>query len=148
MTAFLQNIKDDLKEAMKARQEIRTGALRMLMSSLQNAEKEKQKELGEEEIQAIIASEAKKRRESVETYEKAGRKDLAEKEKEELDVFLTYLPEQLSEDEVRALVKEAIAGTGASSVQDMGKVMASLMPKVKGRADGALVGRIVKEAFS
>ncbi len=148
MTAFLQNIKDDLKEAMKARQEIRTGALRMLMSSLQNAEKEKQKELGEEEIQAIIASEAKKRRESVETYEKAGRKDLAEKEKEELDVFLTYLPEQLSEDEVRVLVKEAIAGTGASSVQDMGKVMASLMPKVKGRADGALVGRIVKEAFS
>ncbi|MDO8470666.1 MAG: GatB/YqeY domain-containing protein [bacterium] len=148
MTALQQTIKDDLKEAMKARQEVRMGALRMLMSSLLNAEKEKQRELGEEEIQSLIATEAKKRRESVETYEKAGRPELAEKEKEELDVFLKYLPEQLSEDVIRTLVKEAVADTQASSAQDMGKVMAALMPKVKGRADGALVGRIVKEALA
>lgn len=145
---MLQKIKDDLKEAMKAKQEVRIGALRMLISSLQNAEKEKQKELTQEEVQTIVVTEAKKRRESVETYEKAGRLELAEKEKEELDVFLKYLPEQLSEDEVRALVKEAIAGTKASSIQDMGKVMVALMPKVKGRADGSLVGRIVKESLS
>ncbi len=148
MNTLQQKIKDDLKEAMKAKQETRTGALRMLMSSLLNGEKEKLAELDEEETQNIVVSEAKKRRESAETYEKAERPELAEKEKEELNVFLAYLPAQLSEDEVRTLVKEAIGSTGASSVQDMGKVMASLMPKVKGKADGSQVSRIVKEHLS
>jgi len=148
MNVLQQKIKDDLKEAMKAKQEMRTGALRMLIASLLNGEKEKLAELEEEEVQNIVASEVKKRRESAETYEKAGRPDLAIKEKEELNVFLAYLPEQLSEDAVRNLVKETVQSTGASSIQDMGKVMASLMPKVKGRTDGALVGRIVKESLS
>ena len=134
----------------------------MLLSALHNAEKDKkyhaglarkatpegEEGLSREEIESIVVSEAKKRRESIEAFEKAGRQELAAKEKEELGVLLPFLPEQLSEQEIEALVKEAIASAGAATQKDLGKVMAALAPKVKGRADGSLVSQKVKSLLS
>ena len=93
----------------------------------------------------MILSEAKKRKEAIEAFTKGGRPEMAEKERKELEILQKYLPEQLSQEEVRKLVEEAIKQTGAATPQDMGKVMAALMPKVKGKADGALLASIVKE---
>lgn len=144
-----KQIQDDMKAAMKAGDSLKTGALRMLLASLTNKEKEKNEgELSEEEVQQVIAAEAKKRREAAEAFEQGGKAEMAQQEKAELAIFQAYLPEQLGEDEIRRLVQEAIAETQASSPQDMGKVMAALMPKTKGRADGAFVSKIVKESLT
>lgn len=141
-----QYIHQELKEALLAGDELKTGTLRMLLAALVNKEKEKsQHQLSEEEIQQVVATEVKKRREAAEAFEKGGRTEMAEKERKELGILQTYLPEQLSEQEVRKLVGEAIAQTGAAKPQDMGKVMAALMPKIKGKADGAFVSALVKE---
>lgn len=141
-----QHIQQELKEALLQRDELKTGTLRMLLAALVNKEKEKgQGELSEEQVQSIILSEVKKRKEAVEAFTKGGRAEMAEKERKEMEILQKYLPEQLGEDEVRKLVKDAISQTGASKAQDMGKVMAALMPKVKGKADGALLASIVKE---
>ncbi|MDP6703905.1 MAG: GatB/YqeY domain-containing protein [archaeon] len=149
-------LQDQLKAAMKEKDEVKTGALRMLLSSLSNKEKEKQFQavkqnaeagevvLEEEEIQAVVATEVKKRKEAAEAFEKGGRAEAAAKEKEELEILQAFLPEQLSEEEIADIVKEAIAETSASSMQDMGKVMAAAMGKLKGQADGAVVQNIVK----
>ena len=161
-----KRIDDDLKRAVKQGERLKMGTLRMLVAALVNKEKEKRyevttedkgiaeqelsqkSELLEEEVSDIINSEAKKRREAMEAFEKGGRQDLVEKEQAELEVLQAYLPEQLREDELLQLVKDAVESTGASNTQDMGKVMAELMPKVKGRADGALVSKTVKEMLS
>ncbi|MDP4007033.1 MAG: GatB/YqeY domain-containing protein, partial [bacterium] len=105
----------------------------------------KDEELSGEEMQDVVATEAKKRREAAEAFLKGGRPELAEKEKKELQVLLAYLPEQLTEEQIRHFVKEAIVKTEAQSPKDMGKIMGELAPKVKGKADGALVANIVKE---
>jgi len=143
-----RQIQDDLKQAMKAGDSLKTGALRMLLAALTNKEKEKGEELADEQIQQVIATEAKKRKEAAEAFEKGGKSEMAEQEKKELEILQAYLPEQMGEEEIRKLVKEAIAKTGASSPQDMGKVMAALMPQTKGKADGALVSQIVKEQLA
>jgi len=143
-----KQIQDDLKQAMKAGDSLKTGALRMLLAALTNKEKEKGEELADEQIQQVIATEAKKRKEAAEAFEKGGKREMAEQEKRELEILQAYLPEQMGEEEIRKLVKEAIAKTGASSPQDMGKVMAALMPQTKGKADGALVSQIVKEQLA
>ena len=154
MTLSIQLIEEELKEALKAKEEVKTGTLRMLLSALRSAEKDKkyktQKDDGltSEEVESIVASEAKKRRESIEVFEKAGRQELAAKEKAELGVLLPFLPAQLSEEEVEKLVKEAIASTGATTQKDLGKVMGALAPKVKGRADGSLVSAKVKQLLA
>ena len=145
-----EKIEQDFKEAFKNKEEIRLSALKMLRAAISNAEIEKRgkgegDELSDEEIEAVVSKEAKKRREALEIYEREGREDLAERERKELEVLSAYLPEQLSEEEVRRLAEEAIKEAGASGPKEMGKVMAVLMPKVKGRADGSLVSRIVKE---
>jgi hypothetical protein len=146
-----KQIQEDVKEAMKAGDEIKKGTLRMLLSSLVNKEKDVpaneagNRELSEEQIQQVIATEAKKRKEAAEAFEKGGKPDMAAQERQELEILQAYLPEQLAEDEIRILVQAAIAKTGASSPQEMGKVMAALMPDTKGKADGALVSSIVKE---
>ncbi|MBI4138371.1 MAG: GatB/YqeY domain-containing protein [Candidatus Wildermuthbacteria bacterium] len=139
-------LKEDLKAAMKAGDSVRVGVLRMALAALLVKEKEGASGAGvsSEVIQAVIATEAKKRRESAEVFEKGGRPELAEKEKQELAVLLTYLPAQLSEQEVMELAKEAIAKSGAKTPQDIGKVMALLAPQTRGKADGALVNTIVK----
>ncbi len=148
-----EKIHQDLNEALKSREELKTSVLRLLLSSILNKEKDKRYKSGkpedisltDEEIIDVISSESKKRKEAIELYQKGGRPELAKKEKEEMDILQKYLPEQLSEEEIRKLVKEAVAKTGAKEQKDMGKVMAELMSKVKGRADGSLVSSIVKE---
>jgi len=193
------NIREDLKEAVKNREELKSSVLRLLLAAIFNKEKEKryklilrrcsglrlslsnalskekpelsgeeleeESQLNDEEVIDVISSEAKKRKESIVEFGKGKRMDLVEKEKKELEILEKYLPEQLSEEEIKKLVKEAIDKTVAKEihpvksaeggvspkakqfnrVKDMGKVMAELMPKVKGKADGSLVSRIVKD---
>ena len=142
-------IKEELNIAVKSNDEIARSTLRMLLAAMINKEKEKNykedRSLTEEERIDIISSEAKKRREAIIEYEKGNRQDLADKEKAELEVLQKYLPEQLSEEEIRGMVSQIVEETGAETMQDIGKVMGALMPKVKGKADGNLVSKIVKE---
>ena len=145
-----EKIEQDFKEAFKNKEEVRLSALKMLRAAISNAEIEKRgkgegDELSDEEIEAVVSKEAKKRREALEIYEREGRNDLAERERKELEILSEYLPEQISEDELRKLAEEAIKEAGANSPQEAGKVMAVLMPKIKGRADGSLASRIVRE---
>ncbi len=142
-----QRIQQELKEAMLQKDELKTGTLRMLLAAFVNKEKEKGTALLDDQAQSIIMFEVKKRKEAAEAFEKGQRPEMAEKERKEMEILQKYLPEQISEEEIRKLVKEAIGETGAATPQDMGKVMAALMPKVKGRADGALVSSIVKGAL-
>lgn len=127
------------------KEQLRVSTLRLLISAMKNQQIEKGEELTDEEIISVLSTEAKKRRESVEEYKKGDRTDLAEKEEAEIKIVETYLPEQLSDEDVQKLVSEAIADTGAESKKDMGKVMQQLMPKIKGRADGRKVSQIVTE---
>jgi uncharacterized protein YqeY len=134
----------DMKEAMKNKEKERLAVIRMVRGAIRQQEIDGQKELGEEDVIAVISKEVKMRRDSIEEFQKGGREDLVEKTQAEIDVLLPYLPAQLSEDEVRELVKAAVEQTGAATPKDMGKVMGVLMPKVKGRADGKMVNTIVK----
>jgi uncharacterized protein len=151
-----QRIREDLNSAVKQNDEVKRSTLRLLLAAISNREidkkyKEKiegEAELTEEEVLEAISSEAKKRKEAAFEFNKGGRKELADKELRELEVLQDYLPAQLPEKEVRKLVEAAVKKTGASSLKDIGKVMAELMPKVKGRADGGLVSKIVKELLS
>lgn len=139
------SIADDMRAAMKAREQTRVDALRMLMTSVRNAEVEKRHDLSDEEVLEVVGREAKRRRESIEAFTGAGREELASKERAELDVLEGYLPAVLSRAEVEAYVDEAIAESGATTPKEMGLVMKALMPKLRGRADGAVVSAIVKE---
>ena len=143
-----ERLKADMKEAMKAKDKVKLSTIRMINSLIKNAEIEKRGELTDEEIIQLLMKYAKQRKESIEMYEKGGRQDLVEKEKAELAVVESYLPKQMSEEEIREIVKQTIEEVGASSVKDMGKVMKAVMPKVKGRADGSVVNRIVKELLT
>jgi len=138
------SIANDMREAMKAREPVRVGALRMLMAAVKNTEVEKLHELSDDEVLEVIAREAKRRRESIEAFEKGGRTDLVDKESGELAVLEAYLPEKLSDDELAGLVDQAIAETGASTPKQMGEVMKALMPKLRGRADGTQVSAMVR----
>lgn len=138
-------IQTDFKEAFKGKDAVKLGALKMLRAEMHNAEISKRKELEEEEIIEVILREIKKRKDAAELYEKGGRSELAEKEKAETKVLSVYLPEQISEEEIRKIVKQAVEQSGATSIKEMGKVMAVLMPQIKGRADNSLVSSIVKE---
>ena len=134
----------DMKDAMKNKEKDRLAVIRMVRGAIRQQEIDGQKELGDEDVIAVISKEVKMRRDSIEEFKKGAREDLVEKTQAEIDVLLPYLPAQLSEDEVRELVKAAVEQTGASTPKDMGKVMGVLMPKVKGRADGKMVNTIVK----
>ena len=134
----------DMKEAMKNKEKERLAVIRMVRGAIRQQEIDGQKELGEEDVIAVISKEVKMRRDSIEEFQKGGREDLVEKTQAEIDVLMPYLPAQLSEDEARELVKAAVEQTGAATPKDMGKVMGVLMPKVKGRADGKMVNTIVK----
>lgn len=143
-----QKIQDDLKSAMKAGDLLKRDTLRMLDSMIKNTEIEKMKRetgLTDEEVQEVIARGIKQRKDSVAQFEAGGRPELAQKEKEEIEILMSYMPEQMGEEEVRAAVKEVITQTGASSKADMGKVMGAAMGKLKGKADGNVVKKIVEE---
>ncbi|HET6373318.1 MAG TPA: GatB/YqeY domain-containing protein [Candidatus Polarisedimenticolia bacterium] len=149
-----QRITDDLKAAMKSGDRDRLEALRMIKARIleaevdQRAAKGREYELSDPEAIQVIAAYAKQRRDSIDSYRQAGREDLASKEEAELAMVREYLPAQLSADEVRRIVKEAIDASGASSPKDMGAVMKLVMPKVKGAADGKLVNQIVGELLA
>lgn len=148
MPAPLQDkIENDLKAALKAGEALRLSTLRMLKSALQYREIQSGKPLTDADVVDVLATETKRRRESVAEYEKGGRAELARKESDEIAVIAPYLPAQLSEAEVKDLVAAAVKSAGASGPKDMGKVMAVLMPQVKGRADGKLVNQLVKASL-
>lgn len=140
-----EKLNNDLKEALKAGDATKVSTLRFLLSALHNAEIEMRpegKELNDAAVALVVSKQINYRRESIEAYEKGGRKDLAEKEKQELAILQDYLPPQMSEEEVRQLVKEAIERL---SDKELGSVMKAVMPQLKGRADGAVVRQIVEE---
>ena len=140
----------DMKEAMKAREEgrQRLGVIRMVRGAIRQQEIDGQKELDDDAVLAVISKEVKQRRDSIEEFKKGGREDLVAQNEAEIAVLMSYLPQQMAEGEIRKLVQDAIAATGASSPKEMGKVMKELMPKVKGRADGKLVNQIVRELLN
>ena len=146
-----QKLQEELKQSMLARNELKTSVLRMLLSAINYYEIQKGGAgyvATEEDILTVIQNQAKQRRDSIEQFKIAGRQELVDKETKELEFLSVYLPEQMSEEEITKLVKEAIAQTGATSMADMGKLMGALMPKVKGKADGNLVSGIVKKELT
>lgn len=136
-------LQEDLKNAMKNKEAIRLSVVRLAKAAVMNMQIARGHELSDEEVLEVLAKEAKQRTDSIPEYEKAGRPDIVESLRQELQILQEYLPAQLSEAEVRQIVTETIAAVGATSKKEMGKVMAALMPKVKGRADGRLVNQIV-----
>jgi uncharacterized protein YqeY len=138
-------VRAEMTAALKAGDRVRLGALRMLVAAITNREKELMHELSDDEVREVAGREVKKRSESIEAFESAGRTELADKERAERDVLEPYAPEQLDETAVDSLIDEAMASTGATSVKEMGKVMAVVMGKAKGQVDGALVQRKVRE---
>lgn len=141
---------EDMKQAMKDKEagKLRLSVIRMVRAAIKNVEIDTKAELAEEDVIAIVAKEVKMRRDSMEEFKKGQRDDLVAQLEQEIEVLLPYLPQQLTEAEVREIVTEALAIAGATSSKDMGKVMAVLMPKVKGRADGKLVNNIVRELLN
>ena len=141
---------EDMKQAMKDKEagKLKLSVIRMVRSAAKNVEIDRRKELDDNELLDVVAKEVKMRRDSLDEFRKAGRPELLAVLEQEIAILMEYLPEQMSEAEVRALVTQAVADAQAASAKDMGKVMALLMPKVKGRADGKLVNSIVKELFS
>lgn len=137
-------IHDRMTQAMKARDQMRLGALRMLISAIRYREDEVGHELSDDEVREVAGSQVKKRTESIEAFEQAGRTELAAKETAEREVIAAYAPEQLSDEAVDALVDEAIAATGATSMQQMGQVMGAIMGTAKGTVDGSIVQAKVK----
>jgi len=161
-----QQIKNAVNEALKSGDQLSSGTLRMLLASILTKEKDKrykiatekpdtteenlvkESELTDEQILEVISSEIKKRRDAIVLYEQGKRPELADKEKQEIEVLQKYLPDQLNPEEIKKLVEESIAKVGAKEMRDMGKVMADLNPKVKGKAEGGEVSKIVKELLS
>jgi uncharacterized protein len=138
-------IQEAMKAAMKSGDRLTVSTYRLLLAALHNEEIKSRKELNREEIHRLVSTLCKQRTEAIELYRKGGRAELAEKEDAELKVLQRLLPEPLSEDEVRALIKASIEEVGAKNVQDLGKVMKQLMPKVSGRTDGKRVNELAKE---
>lgn len=144
-------LQEDMKQALVAHEEQKLSVIRMLKSAIQYFEIQKGGagyNANDEDILDVISKEVKKRWESIDLYEKGGRPELAEKEKQELEILQSYLPKQMSEEEVSKLVTEAITQTGAKSMQEMGKVMGILMPKVKGKADAGMISKLVREKLT
>jgi uncharacterized protein YqeY len=139
---------EDLKQTIRQGDEHRKSTLRLVMAAIKNAEIEKRRELEEEELLAVIAKEAKQRRESIAEFERGGRQDLVEQEKAELEILLAYLPKQLSREEIEAQARQIIAEVGATGPAQMGEVMRRLMPLMKGKADGQIVSQVVRELLT
>ncbi|GAA0482176.1 GatB/YqeY domain-containing protein [Alkalibacterium sp. s-m-22] len=146
--ARLDELNQEMKIAMKAKDKEKLSTIRMLKSALQTEQINKGEELTEEDELTVLSREKKQRVESLNEFKAAGRDDLVLKLEREIEIVDDYLPAQLSEEEVREIVQDTVKQTGASSMKDMGKVMGALMPKVKGKADGNLVSSIVKEELN
>jgi uncharacterized protein YqeY len=145
---LIADIEQDLKDARLAREDGRRDALSLLLASLRSAEKDLQRPLSEEEGLQVLQRERKKRVEAIEAYSAAGRDEQAAIEELELEVIEEFMPEQLSEEEIEEIVDDVIAEVGATSLRDIGRVMADVMPQVSGRADGSVVSQIVREKLA
>jgi uncharacterized protein len=143
-----ERLHDDTTAAMRSGDVLRRDVLRMVQNAIYNLEKAKKVTLSEDEILGVVTREVKTRRESVEAFRKGGREDLAAKEEAEIAILAEYLPEALTDDELRALVDEAVAATGAVTARDLGKVMGWLSPRIRGRADGKVVSGLVAQALA
>ena len=146
--SLIGRIEDEVKDAMRARDVQRRDALRLILSSLQGAEKELQRPLSDDESLQVLQRERKKRIEAAEAFRAGGREEQAAAEEAELAVLQEFMPEPLSEDEIEAIVDNVIAEVGATSMGDLGRVMADVMPQVSGRADGSVVSQLVKEKLA
>ena len=136
---------DDMKQAMKNKDKLTLSTIRMMRASIKNLEIELKHPLDDNEVLEVLSREIKQRKDSLQEFKKAGREDLVENLAAEIEVISSYLPEQLTEEEIHEIVRQTIQELGASSKADMGKVMGALMPKTKGRADGKLVNQIVQQ---
>lgn len=145
MMSLNERLNEDMKQAMRNKEKFELSVIRQIRSAIKYIEIDERKELNDEEVLHIINREVKQRKDSLQDFEKAGRDDLVEKINLELTIISKYLPQQLSEEEIQAIVKQTILEVGASSKADMGKVMGALMPKVSGRADGKIVNQIVQQ---
>lgn len=145
---FSDRLNNDMKLAMKSQEKFKLSVIRMVRSAIKNIEIDQRRPLTEEEELDVLTREIKQRKDSLQEFEKAGREDLAENLKAEIAILMEYMPQQLSEEEVRAIVLQTIQEVGASSKAEMGKVMSALMPKVKGLADGKLVNQLVQQSLS
>jgi uncharacterized protein len=141
-------VHEQMTAALRAGDKVRLGALRMLAASITNREKEVLHELSDEEVREVAGKEVKRRTESIEAFASAGRTELAEKERAEREILEPFAPEQLADGEVDAMIDGAISATGAASMQDMGKVMGAVMASAKGRVDGSVVQRKVRERLA
>jgi len=146
--SLLERLNSDIKQAMKNKEKDKLSVIRMVKSSIQNEAIKTGNELSEDEELTVLSREVKQRKDSLHEFDKAGRQDLVEKIRTELQYVELYMPKQLSEEEVSEIVKQAISETGASSKAEMGKVMAVIMPKVKGKAEGSLVNKLVQQHLS
>ena len=147
--AIVEQLNQDMKQAMKNKEKVRLGVIRMVKAAMQNeAIKLQTDTLSEEEELTVLARELKQRKESLQEFKQAGRDDLSSKLEEEIIVIEAYMPEQLSDEELESIVIETISKVDAQSKKDMGKVMSSLMPKVKGKADGSRVNQLVLKNLS
>ena len=145
---LIATIEEQLKAARLARDDARRDALTMILHALRTAQKDLQRPLTDDETLQVLQRERKKRGEAIEAYESAGRDELAEREEFELDVLEEFMPEPLSEDDLEEIIDDVIAEVGATSLRDLGRVMADVMPQVSGRADGSVVSQLVREKLA
>lgn len=148
MLALKEKLNEDLKLSMKDKDTVRKNTVQSVRAAIKQVEVDNRVELSDDDIIGVIAKEAKKRKDVLPEYEKSGRTDLIDELKREIEILMGYLPSQLSKEELGEIVKNAIAEVGASSMKDMGKIMANVMPKIKGRADGGMVNAIAKELLN
>lgn len=142
--SLIEKFQNDMKAAMKAGDTLKVSVIRLLKSEIKNTEIANGRPLTDEEVLSVVAKESKRRRDAIEQFARAGRTDLVDKEKAELEILANYLPKQLDEGDIESIAQEVILELHASSMADKGKVMAALMPKVRGRADGKAVNAIVE----
>lgn len=146
--ALKEKLMEDLKLSMKDKDTVRKNTVQSVRAAIKQVEVDNRVELSDNDIIGVIAKEAKKRKDVLPEYEKSGRTDLIDELKKEIEILMGYLPSQLTKEELGEIVKNAIAEVGASSMKDMGKIMANVMPKIKGRADGGMVNAIAKDLLS
>jgi len=146
--AINERLMQDLKTAMREKDTLKKSVITMLRAAVKQMEVDSRQEVTDEMVHEIIAKQIKQKKGAIEDFDKADRQDLVEEARAEIEVLMTYLPEQMSEDEIRELVEQTISDLGASSMKDMGKVMGALVEKTKGRADNGLVSKIVREKLN
>lgn len=142
-----ERLNEDMKQAMKSQDKFKLSVIRMVKASIKNLEIDQHKTLDDNEVLDVLSREIKQRKDSLQEFKQAGRDDLVQKLEAEVAILMEYMPQQLSEEEIKVIVQQTIQEVGATSKADMGKVMGALMPKVKGRADGKLVNQLVQQSL-